>query len=139
MGVTVWWRTCKWAAKRFPGWGTKHLGRRWGLGASSVRASRKGRPLPAPWMAKVLGLRAHGMVLQKQVSIYVKWCVCAVVTLVRGTQRGGRTGVEGPGLSRWQRGMYGAGSIFLRYAWARADQVRLLGQGRPRLCRQHVA
>ena len=38
-------------------------------------------------------------------------------------QLGGRMGVEGPGLSRWQRGLYGAGSVFLRYAWARADQV----------------
>jgi hypothetical protein len=39
-------------------------------------------------------------------------------------QAGGRTGVEGPGLSQWQRGAYGAGSVFLRYAWARADQAR---------------
>ncbi|KAK9845945.1 hypothetical protein WJX81_006604 [Elliptochloris bilobata] len=36
---------------------------------------------------------------------------------------GGRTGVEGPGLSCWQRGLYGVGSVFLRYAWARADQI----------------
>ncbi len=38
-------------------------------------------------------------------------------------QVGGRTGVEGPGLSRWQRGLWGLGTVFMQYAWSRLDQV----------------
>ncbi len=34
----------------------------------------------------------------------------------------GRSGLEGAGLSRCQRGLYGLGVVFLRYLWARADQ-----------------
>lgn len=34
----------------------------------------------------------------------------------------GRSGLEGAGLSRWQRGLYGLGVVLLRYIWARADQ-----------------
>lgn len=36
---------------------------------------------------------------------------------------GGRTGVEGPGLSKWQRGLWGLGTVFVQYAWSRLDQV----------------
>ena len=32
---------------------------------------------------------------------------------------GGHSGVEGPGLSAWQRGGYCAGAVLLRYGWAR--------------------
>lgn len=38
-------------------------------------------------------------------------------------QLGGRTGVEGPGLSKWQRGLWGLGTVFMQYAWARLDQI----------------
>lgn len=38
-------------------------------------------------------------------------------------QAGGRTGVEGPGLSKWQRGLWGLGSVFMQYAWSRLDQI----------------
>ena len=34
----------------------------------------------------------------------------------------GRSGLEGAGLDRTQRGLYGLGVVFLRYMWARADQ-----------------
>ena len=34
----------------------------------------------------------------------------------------GRSGLEGPGLNRTQRTLYGLGVVFLRYLWARADQ-----------------
>ncbi|KAK9830469.1 hypothetical protein WJX72_011919 [[Myrmecia] bisecta] len=40
-------------------------------------------------------------------------------------QGGAQTGVEGPGLTRWQRGLYGAGMVFVRYAWARAEQLAI--------------
>lgn len=33
---------------------------------------------------------------------------------------GGRSGVEGPGLSRWQRSAYCLGAVVLRYVWVRA-------------------
>ncbi|DBA79327.1 hypothetical protein WJX79_000617 [Trebouxia sp. C0005] len=36
---------------------------------------------------------------------------------------GGRTGVEGPGLSTWQRGLWGLGTVLMQYAWSRLDQV----------------
>ncbi|DBB13024.1 TPA: hypothetical protein ACH3X3_005760 [Trebouxia sp. C0006] len=39
------------------------------------------------------------------------------------TEVGGRTGVEGPGLSRWQRGLWGLGTVLMQYAWSRLDQV----------------
>lgn len=38
-------------------------------------------------------------------------------------QVGGRTGVEGPGLSKWQRGLWGLGTVFMQYAWTRMDQI----------------
>ena len=38
-------------------------------------------------------------------------------------QAGGRTGVEGAGLSKWQRGLWGLGTVFLQYAWSRLDQI----------------
>ena len=38
-------------------------------------------------------------------------------------QVGGRSGVEGPGLSQWQRGLWGLGTVFMQYAWTRLDQV----------------
>ena len=38
-------------------------------------------------------------------------------------QVGGRTGVEGPDLSKWQRGLWGLGTVFLQYVWARLDQI----------------
>ena len=38
-------------------------------------------------------------------------------------QMGGRTGVEGPGLSKWQRGLWGLGTVFMQYAWTRMDQI----------------
>lgn len=38
-------------------------------------------------------------------------------------QVGGRTGVEGPGLSKWQRGLWGLGTVFMQYAWTRLDQI----------------
>lgn len=38
-------------------------------------------------------------------------------------QRGGRTGVEGPGLTRWQKGLWGFGTVFVQYAWSRLDQI----------------
>eukprot|EP00887_Chlorella_sp_A99_P000872 scaffold5.g872.t1 len=39
------------------------------------------------------------------------------------TSLGGRSGVEGPGLSRWQRGLYGLGAVLLRYAWVRGGHA----------------
>ncbi len=41
------------------------------------------------------------------------------------SQGGAQTGVEGPGLTRWQRVLYGAGTVFLRYAWARAEHAAI--------------
>lgn len=38
-------------------------------------------------------------------------------------QVGGRSGVEGPGLSKWQRGLWGLGTVFMQYAWTRIDQI----------------
>ena len=43
--------------------------------------------------------------------------------LPSNVQVGGRTGVEGPGLSNWQRGCWGVGTVFVRYAWSRLDQI----------------
>ena len=68
------------------------------------------------------------------------WAICIVFfylvlnrPIVQGTPRwlmghlhvqvGGRTGVEGPGLSRWQRGLWGLGTVLMQYAWSRLDQV----------------
>ena len=31
--------------------------------------------------------------------------------------------MEGPGLSTWQRGLWGLGTVFLQYAWTRLDQI----------------
>lgn len=41
------------------------------------------------------------------------------VQAAAGGTGGGRSGVEGPGLSRRQRGLYCLGAVVLRYAWAR--------------------
>ena len=38
-------------------------------------------------------------------------------------QVGGRSGIEGPGLSKWQRGLWGLGTVFMQYVWTRMDQV----------------
>jgi len=35
----------------------------------------------------------------------------------------GRSGLEGPGLNKRQKVLYGLGAVFLRYIWARADQA----------------
>jgi len=35
----------------------------------------------------------------------------------------GRSGLEGPGLNKRQKVLYGLGAVFLRYVWARADQA----------------
>lgn len=38
---------------------------------------------------------------------------------------GGRTGVEGPGLSRMQRALFGLGDVLLPYAWAKASKAAM--------------
>ena len=35
----------------------------------------------------------------------------------------GRSGLEGAGLTRMQKSMYGLGVVLLRYLWARTDQL----------------
>ena len=38
-------------------------------------------------------------------------------------QLGGKTGVEGPGLSFWQRSCHGLGTVLARYVWGRLDSL----------------
>lgn len=38
-------------------------------------------------------------------------------------QPGGRTGVEGPGPSFWQKSMLGVGFVLARYSWSRLEGI----------------
>lgn len=69
-----------------------------------------------PRQAPAIGRSGNGQGAL-QVSSNQQNCISA------NRELGGRTGVEGPGLSKWQRGLWGLGTVFMQYAWARLDQI----------------